>query len=192
MKILIVDDDLPRRKNLIAYLQRRDVVSSDDVSEAGNIDEARELLSRIYFDVLLLDVILPKRNRGTPSCKHGLTLLSQLTRSPIYKKPAKVIGFTAHVSDIAKYRVQFDRLCFTIVEAGVSSKGWRGKIAAALSYESRAKLAESVSSMHFRVITVHGIRTFGQWQQRFETIVSKQVAGVPFHSYKYEIGRAHV
>lgn len=53
--ILLLEDDLPLRKRLSAYLRQL----GGDVTEAGRIDEARRLLAELRFDFALVDLHLP-------------------------------------------------------------------------------------------------------------------------------------
>src|SRR5687768_9648008 len=85
LRLLIVDDEEAAR-----YGIRRALSSAGyDISEAGSAEEARALMNRQQFDLLLLDVNLP----GTS----GLELLSELQNSK--EDPPLVIIITAHGSE---------------------------------------------------------------------------------------------
>jgi DNA-binding NtrC family response regulator len=54
-EILLLEDDLPLRKRLSAYLRNRGA----EVTEAGRIEEARRLLRDVRFEFALVDLHLP-------------------------------------------------------------------------------------------------------------------------------------
>jgi DNA-binding NtrC family response regulator len=65
-KILLVEDDDLVRDMLAQVLQR----AGHDVQSAANGDEATEILQRIEPDIMVTDIIMPK--------KSGITLISEV------------------------------------------------------------------------------------------------------------------
>lgn len=185
MKILIVDDDSRRRESLVEYLVQHNVTTRDEIAEVDCADAAKIALSVSYFDVLVLDVVLPKRSKEVGDPKYGLALLGQITRSSRFHKPEKVIGITAHLDDIDTFRIEFNRHCLAVIEANPNTTAWKSDLVGSLSYTARSKLSRAVSASSVHALTVHGIRTFGAWQNRLRILVHQQVSPVPFHSYKY-------
>jgi two-component system response regulator (stage 0 sporulation protein F) len=65
-KILLVEDDNLVRDMLVQVLQR----ASHEVESATNGEEATEILKRIKPDIMVTDIIMPK--------KSGITLISEV------------------------------------------------------------------------------------------------------------------
>lgn len=185
MKIIIIDDNDIRRVSLVNYLIKNAVALDSEIAEANCIDSAKYLLRASYFDALILDVVLPKRAGAVPSHINGLNMLGQLTRSSIYKKPENIIGITAHIDDISRFKSEFDKYCFTVIEANNTTIGWKSIVLNSLLYTSASKLSRSVTEANTHALTIHGIRTFGNWQLRLKALVESRVEGIQFHSYKY-------
>lgn len=187
MKILIVDDDDARASNLREYLSTNCSIPADEIFFAGCLTEARNLLRNVYFDALVLDVVLPKRkDRKSPHHLVGIGLLEELSRKSSYlKKPEKIIGITAHVEDITQFRSEFEQSCNIVVEAPANSDVWKAKISSALSYTGGSKTARAAVMSKTAVISVHGIRTFGQWQVRLRRLIESRTDAVKFHTYKF-------
>ncbi len=80
-KILVVDDDTDLRENIEEIL----VGDGFDVRVAGNGEEALDLISGTFFDLVLLDLIMPKMG--------GMEVLSLIKRQ--YPK-TKIIMITAY------------------------------------------------------------------------------------------------
>jgi CheY-like chemotaxis protein/pimeloyl-ACP methyl ester carboxylesterase len=184
MRVLVVDDDDRRRQLLVARLRKAAQLGQTEIVDVDCVDHAKRNLAATYFDVLILDVVLPKRSSGAADANLGLQLLGQIARSHRLKKPGKIIGVTAHLADIGRFRDEFAKLCFMVIEAPAGVE-WMGKLLDALAYAKQARLAESVDTVRARVLTVHGIRTFGPWQQDFQSVISREIPGMQFHSYKY-------
>lgn len=71
MKVLIVDDEYPARRELRAQLSQFPDV--EVVGEAATADEARQLIAALPYDVVFLDIEMPGRS--------GLELARELARS---------------------------------------------------------------------------------------------------------------
>jgi len=80
-KILVVDDDQELRENIVEILKAEDF----DVRTAANGEEALDLLSETGFDLVLLDLIMPKMG--------GMEVLSLIKR---LHPGVKVIMITAY------------------------------------------------------------------------------------------------
>jgi len=186
LKILIVDDDRFRQASLKNFLLTEGILGQHDLYHAENTLDATDLLQRFYFDVMVLDVVLPKDSdkRSVPDSKNALSLLATLMRTSTLKKPSKIIGITSHLSDLGRFQESFRKHCIVIIEANRKSVGWKSHVAEYIGYEHDSKRQKTVHELALHVITVHGIRTFGQWQNRFKNIVNSALP-VQFHSYKY-------
>jgi CheY-like chemotaxis protein len=186
VKILIVDDDEGRASGLREYLSRSCSISADEILFVDCLSDARRLLRNVYFDVLILDVVLPKRkDKKRPHHLVGIGLLEELSRQSHLKKPEKIIGITAHIEDISKFRTEFEQSCNIVVEAPSNSDVWKAKISSALSYTGVSKTSRAVALSRTAVLSVHGIRTFGQWQTRLRRLIEARTDAVSFHTYKF-------
>lgn len=186
MKILIVDDDEQRSNSLKKFIVETCLVHHNDISLASCLTEARDLLRAVYYDVLVLDVVLPKReDKRNPHHSVGIGLLQELNRVSSLKKPERIIGITAHLSDAQGFRSEFELSCNIVVEAPSNSDVWKSKIASSLAYTGVSKTSRAVHLSKTAVLSVHGIRTYGQWQTRLRQLIERRAEGVSFHTYKF-------
>jgi hypothetical protein len=143
-------------------------------------------LSLVTLDYLVLDVVLPKRkDKIGPLPLNGIGLLKELNRESSLKKPERIIGITAHLSDLQSFRSEFEQSCNIVIEAPPNSDVWKRKIAGSLSYTGVSKTSRAVHLSKTAVLSVHGIRTFGQWQSRLRKLIEERAEGVAFHTYKF-------
>ncbi|PVX36281.1 response regulator [Janthinobacterium sp. 78] len=185
MKILITDDDPKRRQSIFDHFIEKGISIASDIYQADCTDQAKNLLENFIFDVLILDIVLPKRSNENPQYHHGLALLGQITRSNHLNKPDRIIGITAHLEDIKSYQDEFSKFCLIVIEANKSSIGWKTKVSNALTYVSESKTTRHIKSVSLNAITVHGIRTFGSWQNRLKILTHSNLCVIPFHNYSY-------
>lgn len=187
MRILIVDDDVARMVKLKTHLVSANGVPSDNISLAEYTNDALEFMRNTYFDVLIVDVILPKRVNSQKSSQNSLELLRKITKSVIYKKPRSIVGITANLEDIANYRDEFSKLCATVIKAKNGDSSWQKSISDFVDYNVVSGVSGELDKNNLQVITVHGIQTFGRWQNQLKRIVSENVGPIEFHNYKYGI-----
>ncbi|EEW2495581.1 MULTISPECIES: response regulator [Enterobacteriaceae] len=184
MKILIVDDNGARCEEVKALLQEELGIGEPDIYTAYNTQSAKTLMRSIRFDFLILDVVLPKRDEP-PCAEFGLALLNDIKKRPTIKKPGKIVGITAQFEDLESFRTQFDSHCEVLIEASTRSKDWKGKILQAVKFENSKLISKYTTERNVTCLSVHGIRTRGEWQQKFKKIVESNVDTVSFESYKY-------
>lgn len=184
MKVLIVDDNKVRNDEIARFLVDDVGISQDGLHQCFNTQDAKSLLRNITFDYLILDVVLPKRDE-TPNARYGLALLNDIKKRPTIKKPQKILGITAHVEDIEDFRKQFESHCEVIIEASHRNSTWKSSIRDSFSFEFSKMMSKFTSEKSIKCITVHGIRTRGDWQQKLKKIVNENVDTVSFQTYKY-------
>jgi|GEM_PF-2301176 len=186
MKILIVDDDGRRSSSLKKFIAEKCLIHDEDIRLASCLNEARTYLRAMYFDVLILDVVLPKRaDKLSPDPSVGIGLLMELNRESYLKKPERIIGITAHLDDANKFRNEFEKSCNIVVEAPSNSDLWKARIVSSLQYTGISKTSRAVHEAKTAVLSVHGIRTFGQWQARLRKLLEERTEGITFHNYKF-------
>lgn len=185
MKILIVDDDAKRAASVANYLVDNKCALAENVVSVTNTDAARRQLRFQYFDALLLDVVLPKRDQESPSRENSLDLLDQLYRRPGLKRPSTIIALTSHSTDLGDFRNAFGEFCTSVVEAKPSATTWKPQILLALNYSVGSQLSRVTTQRDVTILTVHGIRTFGAWQARLKQITLEHTDSVGFQTYRY-------
>lgn len=185
MKILILDDDTKRAKALFNHICNANVCDTQSVLLLENTSQGKQVLATRYFDLVVMDVVLPKRGGESASADNGLDFLKSISRGGRYYKPGKIIGITAYLNDIAAFRERFEEFCHSVIEARPSDASWKEKIVRAVSYATDSMIGQSASTSNVRAITIHGIQTFGAWQNRLETLANEVAPGTQFHSYKY-------
>lgn len=159
----MVDDSLARVDLVRNRIESRgfDYVNFEAYSSA---DEGRIAL-RSHCDVLILDVLIPKKINGTPSASCSISLLREVCNPEgRMLRPRLIVGLTADVNEIAQHQEEYAKYASVVVQERLGSTDWLNSIDSHLSsvYASALKSARQTKSRV--LVSVHGIRTYGQWQ----------------------------
>ncbi|MBE8603283.1 hypothetical protein [Pseudomonas cyclaminis] len=170
---------------IVDELRNRCLEGRISLTLCESADQARlELKSE--FDLMILDVVLPKKLGGTPQALNSFNLLRDMYHpSNKYLKPSFIIGLTADIKDIGDYRLEFGERFITVTEGSMSSIDWLNKIfdaVIALLGAEQKKISNKTDKI---LITVHGIRTYGQWQKDLKDSVRSFSRDFDYFDMKY-------
>lgn len=173
MRLVIVDDSKRRVEQIKKSLTSSPFAKYLQVIYCDSADSARrELMAPC--DLLVLDILIPKKKNGTPQAKHSISLLSDICDpAKSYIRPQLIIGLTADVGELAGYQEQFAQEASVVLRGSLNEIGWidslLGQIERLLS--SHKKISRREKEM--MLISVHGIRTYGQWQAKLSSEISQ-------------------
>lgn len=185
LKILIVDDNIIRRKKLISEFSKITEKSFIEIKHCDTSDKARKLCKNIKFDLLILDVCLPKKDGFKSTQKEGLNFLRSIQTTDKYFTPIKVIGITANIQDIAIFREEFMEYTYIVYEAPINSNKWIYQVIENTKKVISSNIKEELNNEDKLLISVHGIRTFGQWQNTLTNIIKENSNSIIHYSYQY-------
>lgn len=183
--VLIIDDDKERSERIKSELIKLNL-NGHQVVQSFSMLEGEEELKRIHFDVVIIDVVLPKR-KGDRRCVDdgGIKLLEKIKRREKYKEPNRVIGITSNLTKHDEYRARFERLCEIVIPVEFNSITWLETIIEDVEYRLKEKLGRDFINTEVALVTIHGIRTFGEWQERVFNLLYEKNNNVSRLNYEY-------
>lgn len=171
INILVVDDNSERASKLREALSCE--MGVNRVELAGSSAEARALLYSNHYDLLVLDVSLPKFRDTSAEREEGAWLLREIQESGALNRPTHIVGITAyrdlHAASNAAFDNSFARLIFTDV-----SNDWSAKIVDFVRHLVSSQRANK-SVVDVAIVTA-------LWSPEFEAVLSsdlKLVEGLP-------------
>ena len=140
MRILIVDDNDTKRERVASLVLK----ALDDVraiiEQAANYEQALKILEKSYFDLVILDILLPAAD-GKPSQDSSRSLIRQLTKGTGLLPPMHIIGLTAYKEVAEEERAYFDQHLLSLEFYTDDSAVWADKIASRVAYLANAERA---------------------------------------------------
>ncbi|AJA48474.1 response regulator receiver protein [Clostridium pasteurianum DSM 525 = ATCC 6013] len=124
MKILVVDDNLDKIKHILSVINDISGYKIDRTDYALESIDAKRKLEEIYYDIVILDIMLPERINGKVVEDGGVKLLEEIKRKPKYNYPGNVIGITSSESVIEKYKNSF----FSCIKYEADTWNWKEEL----------------------------------------------------------------
>lgn len=186
LDVIVVDDNESRYDMLIAFLQQKQFYKLLSIDCCKTADQARIKTKIKIYDLMILDAVLPKKMGYDPSFSVGLELLNdlqngQLGHSAALRAPKRIIGITANSQDLHDFSEKFIEHTTVIIDANIGSSAWLDKISANIE----TMLAALNYNKDKLLITIHGIRTFGQWQKKLQELLCTKTLTFDFSTIKY-------
>lgn len=145
MRILIVDDNPRRISRIISVLSDRCGVTEKGFAVVTNASDARVELEGSHFDLLLLDVLLPKNAYdASPASANSLDLLTEIVETDALGKPRYIVGVTAFESARSEVSSSFSDRTWSLLLCSEESDDWLDQLTACVNYV-RSVLAQGTT-----------------------------------------------
>lgn len=129
ISILVVDDEMEKRRLLAEALLASSGVTEDCLTFATNVFEAKKKLKERGFDLMLLDINLPKRADQHPVADGGLEILRWLKTRGKPHLPSYIIGTSAYPDSLDSAQGDFDNLLWRLMPFDHGDNSWRSSLA---------------------------------------------------------------
>lgn len=96
IRVLLVDDDEERRTQLVDVVSRATAGVPTKIVEANAVVPAKVALSEEAFDILVVDLALPRRSGGDVVGDGGMQIITALEEDDLLRTPSNIIAITAH------------------------------------------------------------------------------------------------
>ncbi|TCI04925.1 response regulator [Corallincola luteus] len=182
-RYLIVEDDDAKYESINRALVEIGI-RKEDVEHAPTVNAATILLRSNLYELLILDLNLPMVSGGKPVENGGVTLLNKLKNSSYkYNLPSKIIGLTSYPGLKNNYEDQFASLCFAIYD--YERIEWKDALSNAVNWSIQSNASSRRVSGKKILLSVHGIRTLGKWQDELENMVIAAELDYEVKKYRY-------
>ena len=150
IKIIIVDDNQDKIREISKCLINDANVSYDDIALARDMREAKALLLKTQFDLMILDMALPITSDRKPSHLAGLSLLREIKERDTYNIPSYIVGLSAYKDDVISAEEELSKDLWSIIFFDESSVHWREMLCEKVAHLQRVS-RERVSTKDFDV-----------------------------------------
>jgi nucleoside phosphorylase/CheY-like chemotaxis protein len=124
LKILIVDDEQEKRRQIIASALQVDGVDYENIEEVTDARAAKNKLKAKQYDLVILDINIPVRSGEAPKKDAGVDVLNSIKMNEKIKPPRYVVGLSAYEDVFEGADQDFDDFIFSLVKFEYDSDSW--------------------------------------------------------------------
>lgn len=124
ISILLVDDEPEKRRLISEVLLKCPGVTQDAITIATDVVDAKRALESRGYDLLLLDINLPKRADLHPVVDGGTEVLRWFKSRGSLHRPKYIIGTSAYPNSLDSARQSFDNLLWSLIPVEYNSVTW--------------------------------------------------------------------
>lgn len=149
IRVLIIDDSEKKIELISKILEEGCNLSPENIAVAKSVSEGRSKVTREYYDLILLDLVLPLFNDGDPDENGGLCFIREIiSAGDRIKMPTQIIGLTEKEDAYEKEKEEFQSLLFSVIPCRQRDSEWIGMVKYAVNYAVRCKDAVLNSLKH--------------------------------------------
>lgn len=134
MRILVVDDDRKKLKDIIDFLVNDCRIERDHIVTAVTGWACREKMNAERFDLLILDILLPLRDEDESDAHTALSLLEDVHHGREVLRPRHIVGLSAVETLPAEVVDAFRVRTWTIVKYDPTQNAWKGPLRNLVDY----------------------------------------------------------
>ncbi|MDE1210298.1 response regulator [Vibrio aestuarianus] len=175
IRLLLVDDNRVRAERISQALCETHEIESYQIEHVISIQKARECIRKVSYTAVFLDMALPNYDNDSKIDDWGgVKVLKDITNGR-GQRPSKIFGFTALDNNVADKHKEFQDIGFSLYYSEQSDLSWLNTIKPQLDYIIQSNLSPVKNPKDLVILTMHGIRTFGEWQKRLNTLVDESM-----------------
>lgn len=178
IQILVVEDNSYKQENIRKIILDNYDIKESDLEIVGSIKDAKKLLYKNYYDLLILDLVLPIEKGMDPTAENGILFLNDIHSSPMIKPPVHIVGLSSFADMVEEYKGQFSMKLWNLIDYQADSTSWHDQLKVIIYHlvKTRQRFIQSSVKKHFydiAIITAIPYPEFeavlklnnGQWEQ---------------------------
>lgn len=127
IKILVVEDNPSKASKILKIIKDIDIPDGNVYSESTIIGAKRKLKDS-YFDLMILDLVLPIQKEEEASPKNGIDFLREIYSSPIITPPIHIVGLTEFSEYVEQYEDDFKMRLWHLINYRENEADWKDKL----------------------------------------------------------------
>ncbi len=128
IQILVVEDNDHKKDNIKQIILDNSNIKESDLQLVSSIKEAKKLLYDNFFDLLILDLVLPIETGLDATAKNGVQFLEDIHTSPMIKPPIHIVGISGFSDMVTEYHDQFSKKLWNLIDYQPDSTAWHDQL----------------------------------------------------------------
>ncbi|PRD11798.1 hypothetical protein CQ058_04555 [Bacillus sp. MYb56] len=150
LNILIVDDNQDKINSIKKIISQNSLFTKIEIDTADNLNDARSLLQKQLFDLMVLDIQLPECNGATVRKDAGISFIQEITSTKRFNRPNTILCLSEFDDSLEDYKVQIKDSIFAIEKYDIHSDSWQKILIQTLEHIDLVKESKRSSELDYR------------------------------------------
>ena len=128
VNILIMDDRSEKTESIKKILLVDCGINERSIDCAKNISEGRVFLSEKYYDLLILDLVMPLYEDDEANHDEAPNFIDEIFDNPNIKEPNQIIGLTAYDEEYESLKLRFEEKLWKLIRYSETNINWKNTI----------------------------------------------------------------
>jgi nucleoside phosphorylase/CheY-like chemotaxis protein len=128
INILIVEDNAHKLETVLRLLRDDLLIEDKFLSSASDIKSAKRLLMHNFYDLLILDLVLPIEKDDEASPEKGIRFLNDINSNDRLNSPIHIIGLTERDDLTQQFDQIFHSYLWHLINYKASEANWQDKL----------------------------------------------------------------
>lgn len=128
IKILIVDDLQSKRNKIVETIVNSHDIAKSNIIEATCVNQAKKILYESYFDLMILDLVLPLEYEGESNSKNAIGFLNNIGINPSINPPIHIVGISGYKEEVEENSEEFKNKLWNLIEYEETSSAWQDQL----------------------------------------------------------------
>lgn len=128
IKILVLDDSIEKIGIIKLFLKEECNLDEHLIDVGHSIKEGRKILYENDYDILLLDLVMPRDSESEPSADESIKFLDEIYFNSDIHIPVHIIGFSQYDELIQTHSETFEDKLWLLINFSYSNNSWKDKL----------------------------------------------------------------
>jgi CheY-like chemotaxis protein len=128
IKILIVDDLQSKREKIVKTILDNHDMLEKNIVQAKCVNEAKKILYKEYFDLMILDLVLPVEEAGESNARNATGFLNNIEINPNIRQPIHIVGISGYKDQVEEHHQDFSKKLWNLIDYEESSSAWEEQL----------------------------------------------------------------
>jgi CheY-like chemotaxis protein len=185
---LVVEDTESKYLAVKEFIES--ITHSSHIKNVTSVSSSTALMRHSQYTFLIIDINLPMLDDGTAEKNGGIRILNWLKHNKkkkgACKVPLNIIVLSEYDNLIDQYKDDFDNSRVFAYKYSEFDKNWQIDLKEIIE-DHLLKMESSIEKKKLNkvVFSVHGINTYGEWQEKFSDFLKEKDDKIEHFPYKY-------
>lgn len=128
IKILVVDDLQSKREKIVKTILDDHDILEKNIIQAKCVNEAKKILYQEYFDLMILDLVLPVEEGGESNAKNATGFLNNIEINPSIHPPIHIVGISGYKDQVEEHHQDFSKKLWNLIDYEEDSSIWEEQL----------------------------------------------------------------